>query len=315
MRVLIMAAGAVGGYYGGLLARHGNDVLFIARGPNLDAIRRDGLKVESVTSGAFSVRNAVAAERPDGTWIADLVLFCVKGYHNAAAIETIALAVGERTAILTLQNGLGSGDELAAAFGGHRVLLGAAYVDASRPAPGVFREQGGVCRIVFAERGGARSERCAEVSSALADAGIESEVTDDIDRALWNKLVYICGLSGMTCITRSSFAEVMNTPQTAEMTRLVVAEAAAVGRAAGVNLTPDVVEDTMSILSADREHLLSSMHTDLDAGRPLELGNLNGKVVELGRLHEIETPANEFITACLTPANIRALREAASDAR
>ena len=142
MRVLVMAAGAVGGYFGGLLARAGADALFIARGDTLRALRERGLRVESVTSGDFAVQ-AAAAERPGAGWTADLVLFCVKGYDNAAAIETTRPAVGPDTTILTLQNGLGNGDELAAAFGRGRVMLGAAYVDAAQPAPGVYREQGG----------------------------------------------------------------------------------------------------------------------------------------------------------------------------
>ena len=203
MKILIMAAGAVGGYYGSLLARAGNDVIFVARGDNLEAIRQDGLRVNSVNSGNFTLR-ANAVDSLDGSWTPDLVMFCVKGYQNALAIETIAPAVGDDTTILTLQNGIGSGDDLSAAFGADKVLLGAAYVDASHPEPGVFDERGGTCRIVFAEQEGPPTERCSEILHTLESAGIESEVAEDINVALWNKLVYICGLSGMTCITRSS---------------------------------------------------------------------------------------------------------------
>ena len=135
MKVLVMAAGSVGGYFGGLLAKAGNDVLFVARGENLAAINGNGLIVESETVGNFTVETK-AVERPDGSWVADLVLFCVKSYHNSVAMDTIAPAVGEETAILTLQNGVGSGDELSAVFGANRVMLGAAYVEAAHPAPG-----------------------------------------------------------------------------------------------------------------------------------------------------------------------------------
>ena len=307
MRVLVMAAGAVGGYFGGLLARAGEDVLFIARGDTLSAIRERGLRVESVTSGDFDVR-ARAAERPPGAaWTADLVLFCVKGYDNAAAIETIRAAVGRDTTILTLQNGLGSGDELAAAFGRERVTLGAAYVDAAQPAPGVYREQGGACRILLGEPDGGASERGAALARTLRAAGIEAAVSEDIQKTLWEKLIYICALSGMTCVTRSSFAEVMDTPETAEIAEKVVAEAAAAGRAAGVNLDADAEERTMAILRADKEHLLSSMHADLMAGKPLEVGNLNGRVSRVGREFGAPTPINDVIAAFLTPAHNRAI--------
>ena len=306
MKILVMAAGSVGGYFGSLLARAGNDVTFVARGDNLEAIRQNGLRVNSVNSGQFSVR-ANAVESLDGAWTPDLALFCVKGYHNSQAIETIAPAVGENTAILTLQNGLGSGGNLSATFGAGRVMLGATYVEAAHPEPGVFQEMGGLCRIVFAEQDGQPSARGATILQTLQSAGIDSNIADDINEALWNKLVYICGLSGMTCITRSSFKDVMDTPQTAELALRVIQEAAAVGKASGVNLADDLVETTMFHLVEDKDTVISSMHADLNAGRPLELANLNGKVSELGRELGVPTPLNDFITACLTPAHNRAV--------
>ena len=306
MNVLVMAAGSVGGYFGGMLARADNDVLFVARGENLAAITGRGLVVESATSGDFTVA-AGAIERPDGSWTADLVLFCVKSYHNSVAIDTIMPAVGPETTVLTLQNGIGSGDELSAAFGAQRVMLGAAYVEAAHPGPGLFQELGGQCRIVFAEQDGSPSQRGAEIERTFAEAGIDSEIAEDIEQALWNKLVYICGLSGMTCITHSSFAEVMDSPKTRDMTLGVITEAAAVGRAAGVDLAPDIVESTMETFIEDSSHLISSMHADLNAGRPMEFGNLNGKVSELGGQLGVPTPINDFITACLTPQHKRAM--------
>ena len=306
MRILVMAAGAVGGYFGGLLVRADNDVVFVARGDNLAVIRDRGLNVESVTSGDFTVE-ARAVEHLDGSWTAEMVLFCVKSYHNEVAIETIRPAVGDETVVLTLQNGLGSEDELSAGLGAGVVMPGAAYVEAAHPAPGVFQELGGVCRIVFSERADAHSDRGGSLQSVFSAAGIDSEIAEDIDLALWGKLVYICGLSGMTCITRSSFAEVMDTPETAELTMTVVGEAAAVGRAAGVALPMDIVETTMEMFREDKDHLISSMHADLTAGRPLEVSNLNGKVSELGREYGVRTPANDLIAACLAPAHRRAL--------
>ena len=307
MRILVMAAGSVGGYFGGLLANADNDVLFIARGDNLESLNRDGMRVESVTSGNFSVE-ARAADRLDGSWTAELVLFCVKSYHNPVAMETIRPAVADDTALLTLQNGIGSGDELSDGFGPDRVMLGAAYVEAAHPEPGLYQEMGGICRIVFAEQNGRATSRSSAIRALFADAGINSEIAEDIDKALWGKLVYICGLSGMTCITHSSFSEVMQSPKTAAMTLTVLEEAAAIGRAAGVDLDSDLVDSIMHSFVEDQDHLISSMHADLNAGRPLEVGNLNGKVSELGRELGVPTPANDFITSCLAPQHRRALQ-------
>jgi 2-dehydropantoate 2-reductase len=307
MRVLVMAAGAVGGYFGALLAGSGNRVTFVARGENLAAIRDGGLRVESVTSGDFVVEGVDATDRLDGSWSADLVLFCVKGYQNEVAIEAMRPAVGVNTTILTVQNGLGSGDRLSDAFGVGAVLLGAAYVEAQRRAPGRFAELGGTCRIVFGEPDGARSPRAVNVLETLHGAGIAAELTADPTSVLWNKLVFICALSGMTSICRASFSEVMAAPGTVDLTRRVVEEAASVARAVGVGLAPEVAGQTMDQLIRDKEELVSSMHGDLMAGRPLELDNLNGAVSSLGRQHGVATPVNDYITACLTVSHRRAV--------
>ena len=160
---------------------------------------------------------------------------------------------------------------------------------------------------MFAEPDNRKSPRSVSVLEMLRVSGIDAEISDDIDGALWAKLVFICGLSGMTCVTRSSFAEVMNTPQTADLTLSVIEEVAAVARASGVNLDSDIVESTMESFRKDRDELVSSMYADLEAGRPLELANLNGKVSALGSCLGVPTPANDFITACLTPALNRAV--------
>ncbi|MDP6453438.1 MAG: 2-dehydropantoate 2-reductase N-terminal domain-containing protein, partial [SAR202 cluster bacterium] len=173
MRILVMAAGSVGGYFGGVLARGGNEVKFVARNENLAQIRANGLVVQSATTGDFIVESADAVDSLDGGWQADLVLFCVKSYQNEAAIEQMKPAIGPDTTIMTLQNGLGSGDELGSVFGAEAVMLGAAYVEAERLRPGVFAEHGGTCRLVFGERDGSQSERGRRIQATLADSGIE----------------------------------------------------------------------------------------------------------------------------------------------
>lgn len=304
MKILVMGTGAVGGCLGGMLARTGEEVTFVARGQHLEAVRRQGLRVESTLVGDFVVR-APAVERPDGSWKADLVLFCVKSYSNTQAIETIRPAVGGSTAILTLQNGIGSGEQLAAAFGWDRVLLGAAYIEAMRKGPGVVG-QAGPCRIVFGEPDGRQSQRALRVRDALQRAGVEAELSSDVMAALWSKLVFICALSGMSCITRSSFAEVMDTPATCDLAERVMREAEAVARARGVKLDADIVERNMAYFQENKKDLVSSMYLDFQAGNPLELSVINGAVSRLGKEAGVATPINDFITACLSVADQRA---------
>ena len=305
MKILVMGAGAVGGYFGGMLARSGEDVTFLARGPHLEAINSHGLRVESAASGDFTVRPP-GIKRSDGSWMADLVLFCVKSYHNAQAIETMRPAVGASTTILTLQNGIGSGEQLAHAFGREKVLLGAAYIEARRKAPGVIAQFGDACRVVFGEEDGRETARAVRIRDVFQRAGVEVHLSSNVLKDLWDKLVLICALSGMSCITRASIAEVLDTPETLDLTRRVMREAADVGRAQGVNLDDDIVESSMAHLQEGKQDAISSMYLDLEAGNPLEVSVLNGAVSEAGREVGVATPINDFITACLSLADNKA---------
>ena len=308
MRVLVMAAGSVGGYFGGVLARGGNEVKFVARNENLSQIKANGLVVQSVTTGDFVVKPADAVDSLDGDWQADLALFCVKSYQNETAINQMKPAIGPNTTILTLQNGLGSADELSAVFGEDAVMLGAAYVEAERLRPGVFAEHGGTCRLVFGERDGSQSERGLRILKTLNESGIDGELSDDVNVTLWTKLIFISALSGITCICRSSMVEALDNPASADITMRILEETANVGRAAGVSLEHDIAETTMAQFQRDKADLVSSMHMDLMAGRPLELANINGAVSAIGRRYGVETPVNDFITSCLALAHQRATR-------
>ena len=305
MKILIMGAGAIGGCYGGLLARSGEDVLFVARGDNLRAIRERGLRVESATFGDFTVQPD-AVNKLDGSWTADLVLFCVKGYHNEQAMSDMSPAVGAHTTILTLQNGIGSGEQLAQYFGADKVLLGAAYIDAERAEPGVFAQRGSSPRIVLGEDSGEVSDRAQAIADALRAACIETEVSPNVLTALWSKLVYICALSGMSCITRASFSDVLDTPETYAMTMQVMREALKVGQASGVALDDGLPDSVMAGFLEEKGGLISSMHTDLTAGNPLEVSLINGAVARIGKEVGVSTPANSFISACLKIADNRA---------
>lgn len=307
MKILVMGTGAIGGCYGGQLARSGEDVVFAARGANLQAIRERGLKVDSTSFGEFTVHpRAVGAL--DGTWKADLVLFCVKGYHNDQAMNDLAPAVADSTTILTLQNGIGSGDQLADRFGPEKILLGAAYIDAERPEPGVFAQRGSPPRIVFGEENGEDTERAAEIAGVFEGAGIETELSSSVLTALWGKLVYICALSGMSCITRSDFTDVLATPETYEVTMQVMTEALRVGQASGVPLD-DGLPDAVMAGFLQEDGFVSSMYLDLLAGNPLEVSLLNGAVARIGKEVGVETPANSLITSCLTIADNKARRK------
>ena len=177
------------------------------------------------------------------------------------------------------------------------------------PNPADVVEQGGTCRIVFGEEDGGTTTKAVAVDAVLRGAGIDSELTDDVLAALWTKLIFICALSGMTCITREPMPRVLATPETNELAMKVMAEAAAVARAKGIAVADDVESAHMNFFRGHSAVLSSSMHLDLQRGNPLEVGVLNGAVSRAGREVSVPTPINDFITACLTPYDRRA-REA-----
>lgn len=309
MKVLVMGSGAVGGYFGAVLRRAGHDVVFIARGDHLKSMARSGLRVESSAAGTFNI-DTRALERPPAAWKADLVLYCVKGYDNSTAVHTISPAVGTDTVILTLQNGMGSIDALAAAYGRDAALPGLTYIDATRTGPGVVREFGlKPPDIVFGEEDGRGSDRVDEIREALDVEGVEVRVSDDITKELWSKFIYICGLSGSTCITRSTFDQVVTTPATLDLTRRIMREAYSVSEAKSVGIADDYVDDTVDYFVSIGGENTSSMHTDLMRGNPIEVEVLNGAVSRMGAELSIPTPANDFIATCLSLYHARAMAE------
>ncbi|MQG01776.1 MAG: 2-dehydropantoate 2-reductase [SAR202 cluster bacterium] len=308
MNVLVMAAGAVGGYFGSVMAEK-HDVVLVARNEHLKAIQEKGLQVQSKTSGNF-ISRATAVARPEEGYVADIVLYCVKAYHNDSACDVIAPAVGPETTVLTLQNGIGSGDFLSNRFGEERVLLGAAYIEASRGDPGITEEHGGGCRIALGEKHGMITRRTKAVSELLKRSNIDHEVSGDIMSALWKKLVFITALSGMTCLARARFEQVLDNPQTYELAIQVMSETKAVADAEGIDLPANIVKTTMDDFMSHKSELVSSMHQDLLSGRPLEVNVINGAVSQMGKIHNVSTPINDIITSCLSLPNAMATQSA-----
>jgi len=303
MRIVVIGAGGVGGYFGGLLARSGLDLRFAARGEHLLAIQRDGLKIESVATGEFSV-HVSAFENSKGQDKADLILFCVKSYSNNEAIRLVDGIIQDNTSIITLQNGIGITDELGAVFGQDKILPGLAYIETSVKSPGVISQTGGPCRIIFGEIDGKISNRVTNITKIFNNAEIEVEPSDNILVEIWNKFIFICGLSGVTSITRTSLKEVLDTPETFEILEKVMLETETVGRAKGIDISTEIVKQTMDRFKEFSTVLKSSMQLDLEKGKPFELDALNGTVSRLGLEFGIPTPINSFIYACLKPANI-----------
>ncbi len=297
MRIAIVGAGAVGGYFGGLLAKAGNHVTLIARGPHLEAIRSKGLEVRSHWSN-FTI-SVDATNDPAEVGPVDLAILAVKTYQNAAVVPAIAPLVGGNSCIMTLQNGVEAYKEVGSAYGMDHVLPGAAYIEVHVAAPGVIEQVGEVVRIVFGEVEGAATQRALDIQSTLEAANIRAELADDVVKTLWTKFIFIATLAGTTSTSRSSMEPLLSNPASKKVIVACLREIEAVGRACSIDLDADVVERTMAYMESTAKDLRASMHTDLEQGRPLELEALNGAVVRLGQQVNIPTPVNDILYALL----------------
>ena len=305
MRFGIMATGGVGGYFGAMLARGGKDVAFIARGEHLEAMRKEGLRVESVVPGTFSVRDGVFTDSPAEAGVCDVILYCVKTTADGVAVPAIAPMVGPDTAIINLQNGVGGEEKLAAVYGAERVMGGAAYIFTSIAGPGLIRQIGGPRRMVFGEMGGGASGRGDGIFAELKDAEINAVYSEDIEAELWTKFIFICAVGGMTALTRSTLGEIMAYEGTRNMMRETMREVFLVGRAKGVNLPEGADEGRYRFIDEQNPASKGSLCHDLEAGRRLEIDALCGTVSRIGAEVGVETPCNDFISRTLKLADLQ----------
>lgn len=297
MRIAVMGAGSTGGFFGGMLARAGNDVSLIARGAHLEAIRSGGLRVVR-DDEEFTV-HCQATNDPSEVGPVDLTLLCVKTYQSAEAIPLMRPLTGPDTTVLCLQNGVDSYLRAAEELGESTVLPGAAFIEAGMLGPGAVKQTGSLVRIILGETGGTESPRCLAIRDAFLSSGVPAEVLPDIRAGLWEKFIFIATMAGVTSMARATLAELMPQPHWRNVVVACLTEIDAVGRASGVNLPPDIVADTVSSIEEHLADLQASMHTDLMAGRPLELDALNGAVARLGREAGAATPVNDVIYAML----------------
>ncbi len=305
MRILIMGSGGVGGYYGALLARAGEDVTFVARGANLAALRERGLEVRSVLE-EFAVRPVRATDDPGAFGPVDLVLFCVKAYDTEAAAALVRPALGPGTAVISFQNGIEKEEQLQRVLGEGAVLGGVTYLFSTLVAPGRIEHRGGPRRVIFGELRGGESERGRRIEAALKNAAIAAELSPDVRTAIWDKFMTICGTSGATSLTRLPIDEILACPPSRALLEGLMAEAHRLAQAENVGLPADAVESRMGYLAKLEKGARTSMYHDLAAGRRMELEFIHGTAVRLGRRLGIPTPLCFAVYAALKPHDERA---------
>jgi 2-dehydropantoate 2-reductase len=300
MRIAIMAAGAVGGYFGARLAAAGHDVFFIARGAHLAALRKDGLRVESM-HGNVHLPKPNATDDPKSVGQVDIVLFAVKLWDTEKVAEAMRPLIGPKTKVITLQNGVDSYERIAPIIGADHAIPGVTYVVAVIDRPGVIKQTGPFHSITCGAIGG-RADASLETFVDQAKAHINITLSDNIERDRWKKFIFLSATSGATAVTRNSMGPILADAEMRALFRSIMAETLAVGLAKGVALDPGFVEERLAF--ADKNLLpgmKASMANDLDRGNRLELDWLAGMVSRLGRELKVSTPINDTIYAALKP--------------
>jgi 2-dehydropantoate 2-reductase len=305
MRIAIMGTGGVGGYFGGLLAQAGNDVIFIARGEHLAAIRAHGLRVESI-HGDFTVRPAQAAADPATVGPVDYVLFATKTHHFDQALDAMRPLIGPATTILPLQNGIDAAERTAAALGGDHVIGGLCQVGSYIAAPGVIKQISQFRRIVAGELDGRITPRVQAIVAALQAAGAAADATADIRKALWTKFIFIAPFSGVGAVARVPAGEIMACAETRGLLEDAMREVAAVAHARGIALDADIVAKTLAFCAAMEPQQTASMQRDVMSGKPSELESMIGVLVRFGVELGVQTPVFQFFYAALLPQERRA---------
>jgi 2-dehydropantoate 2-reductase len=294
MRIVIFGTGGVGGFFGGRLARAGEDVTFIARGEHLHAIKANGLRVDS-TAGDFVVYPANATDDVSEVGETDLVILGVKAWQVPEAARALKPIVGPNTTVLPLQNGVEAVSQLVAEFGSANVIGGLCRIVSFVVGPGHIRHAGFTPSIIIGELDNRHSERIETIAQVFRHAGLDTSVAPDIQVALWTKFLFIASFSGVGAMADAPAGVIRSDPKWRAQIQSAMQEIYALAHARGVKLPPDSVAKVMAAVDALPEDATSSMQRDIAAGKPSELESQNGAVVRMAHEARLDVPTHTLI--------------------
>jgi 2-dehydropantoate 2-reductase len=304
MRIVVFGTGGVGGYFGGRLALAGEDVTFIARGAHLQAMRTQGLQVES-PKGNFTVPSVQATDEPAEVGPVDVVLVAVKAWQVAEAAPAMRPMVGQETCVVPLQNGLEAPAQIAAALGAPHVSGGTCVISSAIVAPGCIRHVGLEPSVTFGELDNRPSPRLERLRQAFVRADVPAIIPADIQVAIWEKFMAI-RFGPIGAVTRAPAGILRSVPETRRMVEQACHETLAVAHARGIALADDSPAQTMAALDSIAPGIIASLQRDITGGRPSELDALTGVLVRLGAEVGVKTPVHAFVYQCLLPQELRA---------
>jgi 2-dehydropantoate 2-reductase len=305
VRIGVIGAGGVGGYFGARCAAAGHDVSFLARGANLAALRERGILIHSPRGDLAMPVDAT--DEPDKIGPCDVVLLTVKGYALADALPAAQMMLGPEGWVAVLLNGgPGPSERVAEVIGAGRTVAGAAYISCHLREPGVLEHHSPLAGMALGEMSAAAGDRLTEFARATRPAGIDVEIAPDVRVLLWTKFAFICGLAGATASTGHPIGDVRATTSGRRMLRALVGEAAAVARAEGVALPADYEATALQLLDDIDGGMRSSMHEDLAHGRPSELESLHGEILRRAARLGLAVPVTATVHAVLAPRAVAA---------
>ena len=309
MRIAVFGAGGVGGYLGGRLAEAGRDVVLVARGDHLRAIREKGLRLESI-AGDVTIDPIEATDDPSEVGTVDAVIVATKTWQLPEAAGAIPPLVGPATMVVPVLNGVEAADVLADVLGREHVIGGLCGMISYVVGPGHIRHAGAEPWVTFGEFDGGATERVRRLEEAMSGCrGLRVEVAEDIQAALWEKLMFITATGGVGAVTRAPMGVFRAVPETRGLLQEAMREVVRVAGARGVTIPPEAVEERMAFIDGLEAHGTSSMQRDIVEGKRSELDAWNGAVVRLGRDAGVETPVHSAIYASLLPQELRARGE------
>lgn len=305
MRVAVIGAGGVGGYFGGRLANSGVDTTFIARGPTLEAIRTRGLRVDSIL-GDFAIDHVQATDDPSSAGVVDAILVCVKAWQIAEAVANVAPMIGPDTVVVPLENGIDAPDVLETIVGREHTAGGLCGIVSFVVAPGHIRHAGAEPFVMFGELDNRASERMQRLREAFQNAGVKADVPPDILHSMWTKFLFIVPMSAIGALTRVPIGIWRAIPELRAIAEDLLGEMIAVARARGADPGADALQRTMERYDAMAPESTSSLQRDVMDGKPSEIEAQIGAVVRLAAESNVPAPVSSFLYHCLIPQERKA---------
>ncbi len=304
MNIAVIGAGGVGGYFGGKLANSQNDVTFFARGHHLEYMLKNGLEIKSI-KGDFIVNPVKATSDYHELAGVDLIILSVKAWQVKDIAHHLKPVIGTNTMVLPLQNGISTSDELKEILPANNVLAGLCRIISKIESPGVINHFAIEPTIVLGEINNHKSDRIIRLNEIFKNAGFNSHIAGDIQVELWKKFISIC-VSGLLAITRSSYGELRDLPETREMMHQLFKEIVNLAHAYKINIKRDYADKLMEVIDTFAYDSTSSLSRDIIEGKPSELEYQNGSVVRLADKMAVDVPVNRFIYSSLLLAERRA---------